>query len=945
MYYITEVKGKIDKNNHKAIISPLVDRITHSFESLKDLAYFSREHNIFTSFQKEITEVPRTNEAGRELYIGNNLLWLDLDFTVNLVELKKKLSKLDLTSFAYYSSSYYTNAKAHARLCIICEEQLDIDNWDQILFFANQILNKLELKQVEVLDKSIYNLSSYLAMVKGDYSKEDLIIVKGKPFRWIKQEKIASKLKNLPEERQKEVLDQACFGETGDLAFFLDDLNSISGAEARNNNTVSLSFTDIPEKTRLGYYIYLNNPWFVHHRSKDTKYLSSFLTEEEFILFKKFYFKSNFKNLSSFKRTTIFNKIIEKQYLDSNIFDNEEKLLFVESPTGTGKTTSIAEWMLTQTDKSVLFISVNRMQAVTTYKSLKKRINFTCYLKATEQEYLDEKLERKRKNIYNTTFQENAAKGIIPDRLICNILSLHHLSDDFGNLKKKFDYIIIDEISTLPNSVSNSVGLISERIGAFELGLKIFKKLLFSSEKVICMDGFISNSVVKLVSDLSKKEPYIIRNTIPTNKKVEIFVCSGGQPKFEGKGTCKKYLGDIVKDIKKANYVSNQRLMVVALSSLELSKSLEQYLKKSFPDKKIEVFNSEFTNTNGPEIVKIFEDLDKYMEENKIDILIYSPTITTGVDIPQAKNTNVYHIMSGNPLTSHTNYQMTMRGRNAKTYKVLISKSLLIPKTSFTSFEEFLDDTLDNIHERLVFKSKKLTIKNKVKNSGITTSGMFLIYDRLEYFLTAEEWNKVVDKKSMIKALKFISEKHSYDLEGVKVGFKIDKAFIDFQIELFKNKCNSDYKQYLNFLKHEECKISIEEDIDYNSKNYYGKYKNNPQKYIDSYKEEYTEKLKELNCWKEEYKKLKHIRLFEILKVAKVFYILREKIRIGKYANEELLELYDTLYKKSFLKEYKTFREFLDKNTDKEKISKIKSILSVVFNAENIERNGIILKY
>jgi len=55
--------------------------------------------------------------------------------------------------------------------------------------------------------------------------------------------------------------------------------------------------------------------------------------------------------------------------------------------------------------------------------------------------------------------------------------------------------------------------------------------------------------------------------------------------------------------------------------------------------------------------------------------------------------------------------------------------------------------------------------------------------------------------------------------------------------------------------------------------------------------------------------------------------------------------LYDTLYKKSFLKEYKTFREFLDKNTDKEKISKIKSILSVVFNAENIERNGIILKY
>lgn len=179
MYQVTELIAEWDKNNHKKIISTNVDRKNHSFNSLKELAEFSRSHYIFTSFQKEITEVPRNNNAGEKLYIGNNLLWLDLDFEINLRVLRDRLKEHNLKGFAYYTSGYYKDKVSHARLCIVCEETIDKDNWTQVKFYAAHLLNKLKYKveKKEERDKSIYNLSSYLAKVKGNYEKEDLVVI------------------------------------------------------------------------------------------------------------------------------------------------------------------------------------------------------------------------------------------------------------------------------------------------------------------------------------------------------------------------------------------------------------------------------------------------------------------------------------------------------------------------------------------------------------------------------------------------------------------------------------------------------------------------------------------------------------------------------------------------------------------------------------------------
>lgn len=939
-YHITELIAEWDKDNHKKIVSKLVDRKNHTFTSLKDLAEFTRSHYIFTSYQKEITEVPRNNEAGMELYLGNNLLWIDLDFEVNLKTLKKKLENLDLKCFAYYSSSYYNNSKANARLCIVCKEILDIEEWSQVNFYANQILDKLKLKQKEKPDKAIYNFSSYLAKVKGDYEEDDLIVIDGLPYKWFIQEKFINKINNATSKKEKEEISQkAGFGKSGDLAAFLNKLKSIEKAIARSKGTVSLSFTNIHEKTKLGYYVNSLDPWFVYHPKKDFQYLSNLISHDDFEKFKEFYLNFNNTIDDPFSNSLKPDKIINKEFINQSLF-SDNPLIFLESSTGSGKTTAIADFIVKNPTKSVLFISVNRMQAIALYKALRKEgIGITCYLKDSLKKYAAAKKGRKKVSIYNEEFEEEAKSYTLPQRLICGVISLHHLIDDTNTLKKKYDYVIVDEVTTLPNSISNSVEIVHERLNTFEKGLISFKKLLLESDKVICMDGFVSNSVIDLIIDLSKKEPYIIKNTLPTNKKVEIYVCSGNQPKFDGKGTCKKYLARIMNDIESASFGLTKKLMVVALSSLDLSNKLGDLLQKKYPNKVIQIFNSEVTEKDGLLAIQMFEDLDKYLEDNMIDILIYSPSITTGIDIPQAKGTNVYQIISGDQLSSHINYQMTMRGRNASFYRVLITRSLMVDKKTKT-FKDYIKDSIQYLKDTIPFKAPK-SIKWKARN--FQTNGFLLAYNLLEYNISEEEWKKIIDLKTLITSLKTISKKYYYNLEGVKIALKIDKAHINFQKELYLEG-KTGYKQFINFLKHEKCRITIEEDIYKNISDDNEEENKEEVDYTENYIEDYSNKLKEIGLWKEEYKDLKYTRLFDILKMAKAFNILKEKIKIGEYNNEELIGLYDTIYKKSFLKDYKEFKPFLNKNTNKEKIAIVKSILSIIFNVDKTKRYSISLE-
>lgn len=280
---------------------------------------------------------------------------------------------------------------------------------------------------------------------------------------------------------------------------------------------------------------------------------------------------------------------------------------------------------------------------------------------------------------------------------------------------------------------------------------------------------------------------------------------------------------------------------------------------------------------------------------------------------------------------------MTMRGREASKYKILIAKVVHLEKDFYPCFSDFVTSNLSIMHKFIVFdeiESLRLGIR-KVK-----TTGLLLTYSKFCDYLRKSEWDKVRDYKSLTKAVKSLD----VDLEGIRLAFLIDKTQLLFENELYLLG-HSGYEQYLNFLKHEQCRISIEEDIDYNSPNYYGKYTVNSQKYRQSYIEDYSLKIKELGCWKEEYSSLKHVRLKEILKVAEVFEPVKNEIietfGKGRLPNTRVLEVYELLHTKAYTLD-EEYRHFLVGVTTKEKIGIMKGILSVLFETKSIKKRDIL---
>ena len=86
---------------------------------------------------------------------------------------------------------------------------------------------------------------------------------------------------------------------------------------------------------------------------------------------------------------------------------------------------------------------------------------------------------------------------------------------------------------------------------------------------------------------------------------------------------------------------------------------MANYIKKTIPGSKKKILLITGDTANDDDTLNKIRDLDKVLAKKKYYYLLYSPAISTGVDIPQAAKTNVYHVLQGIHLSAHTHYQMT----------------------------------------------------------------------------------------------------------------------------------------------------------------------------------------------------------------------------------------------------------------------------------------------
>ncbi|WP_139786909.1 DEAD/DEAH box helicase family protein, partial [Desulfamplus magnetovallimortis] len=829
---LTELIGSWRVDDHKKPISNIFNRKNNKFKSLKEMALWSRENYFLVFPQQEVLAV-RNKKMCDRFFIGTNLLWIDADYDVDIEELKTQWKTANLRGFFYFTTKYYTERIKRVRICIKVRG-LTLNNAQD---YAFEIANLLNLQKI---DSSQYSSTSYYAPVRvnnetPEFDEDSLWVHTGKTIKLDvkgkeKQTKKCSNIKSGKPKDRKLVL----FSE------FLNSLSCVSSTTVRDNDTVNVIFKDIHEKTENGYFINPYNPWVVNHPNKNkTKPYSNEVFKKEFNQYKE-YILENFpvyqpSNQSQPDETITNNS----KYLNPSVFNNKSKLLFVESSTGSGKSTSLAQWLLKE-DKSVLFISVNRAQAIQTHRSLlKEGLNFDCYL-PTNQKSAKE-IFKDGNQYYLSEFVANARKGVIPEKLICGALSLHHLIDN-NQLFRTFDYIIIDEITTLPRAVINTVSLMSDHSNRFKQDMTALYHLLRTAQKIICLDGFIPTPVVKAVENISGKRKYHIRKEFITRKRVEIFLTNNpAQPKLNGKIRLKKFVKQMHRDIN-----NNNQTLLIALSNKKKAHELFNYINLKHENISIKLLTKRLNQKQ--DIINFIQHLDENLLNT--DIMIYSPTITTGVDIPQAKDTNVYHIIQGKHLSSHIHYQMTMRGRNVASYKVLLP-TYLFNKESPTKYE--------NLERKMIKDLKALSNlnKNKLMNNALLSNLLKKRSMGMGYVLMSRYLNKSC-YKNINAALK--------NEVGIFTAFQLEKANIAMK--------NADREQsiavqYQNLLAHEGCQVSIQLDS------------------VKKTSEKREEELKvELRLLGIENKKIKYRKLSSLYDLKRK-YVFSQQILLSNYKNED----------------------------------------------------------
>lgn len=787
---ITELIGEWQKKNYKKPAAKDINRKNYDFQSLTELAEWSRL-NYFLAFPQEEVAGFRRKAICNKLFLGTNLLWLDADYDVDVDDVKRRWKKADLRGFLYFTSRYYNEGIKRLRLCVKVKG-LTLDNAKA---YAEQVAKILNITKI---DEHQYSSTAYYAPVRivdknplqsttPAFKDGDLWVYKGKRLALDikpteKQAKQPKKKTKTSSHKPQKLLD---FGQ------FLESLDCVERTTVRDNNTANIIFKHIREKTPNGYFINpYENAWKINHPN-NKRFFASEVFKDDFEKYKQ-YVVDNFSIYQPSSESKADETIITKsKYLKPTVFDNKSELLFVESPTGSGKTTSLSKWLKDHEDKSVLFISVNRAQAMQTHRALiKEGLEFECYL-PTDLKAATE-IVKDDGSYYLSEFIVGAKNGFVAEKVICGVLSLHHLISG-SKLHRKFDYVIIDEITTLPRASINTLSLIGDNIFRFNKDMTALHYLLQGAEKVICLDGFIPSCIVEAIENISGKKKYHVRKYYKTNKKIEIYLTRDPiQPKFDGKITCKKFMRQLEHDIK-----HSKKLLLIGASYKKKAHQLYNYIRL-LSKKSIERITNRLNNKK--DILNFIKHLERNLR--KLLILIYSPSITTGLDIPEAKGTNVYHLINGKHLSSHIHYQMSMRGRDANCYKILM------PTYMFHSTSDIIDNAEDELLEKiqalypLILSQKYFDTKSisKFLKDNSMGMGVVLILDALHFNKTLLA--DIIDKEAL-RTLLYNSK------VGVYTAMQLEIANIAL------NNLDKKYsvgQQYINLLAHEGCKVSVELD-------------------------------------------------------------------------------------------------------------------------------------
>jgi hypothetical protein len=378
------------------------------------------------------------------------------------------------------------------------------------------------------------------------------------------------------------------------------------------------------------------------------------------------------------KKTIDSTKIKTKHiYIEENkkYFDNWMdlyKVMMIKSAYGTGKTTAFKNIIKDYNPKKILFITYRQSLAWSLLDELKNDFGFESY---------------QNRDKFDIKTQE---------RLIIQLDSIHLLRGTLNMFTNKcsypsYDLIVLDEMEGLLNHLSFSK--LNQIIIEHTL-----QQLLKKSKKILCLDGDLADRSIDYIDSVFKDDEFIkylkivLENTYRPNKKHFIFM--------NNKNVFDEKIEEALKNKKK--------IVVVSMSSKECEIIMQRYGEKY----KVVIHNGIQKNK------KLLLDVNKYWKN--CDILVYSPTVESGVDFTQVHFDMCFGLLTSESTSYRAFLQMMNRVRNFKDSNINIYTGSL----SFKEYDAIF--TYNDVEAELyndIDKTPliKVLIHNKVEENNTRT--------------------------------------------------------------------------------------------------------------------------------------------------------------------------------------------------------------------------------
>lgn len=318
---------------------------------------------------------------------------------------------------------------------------------------------------------------------------------------------------------------------------------------------------------------------------------------------------------------------------------------------------------------------------------------------------------------YNIKFyQDNDYK--INDSIITQYDSLYRFD------LEHFDLIILDEFVSI---LLHSLSFLGDK-GHLNL-LKL--NVILKNKKIIVMDAFftndlIFNNAIKIINTYREQTPVII---------------------YKHKNT---FLYSLLKEVK------NKKISI-SCSSLLVAKSLYQEIKKINP--KVFLLSSETKNNIREKVLKELKN-----NNSIFDIFIFTPTITTGIDILGDFETH-WHYDEGKTCDVISSLQMLKRSRTSNNINIYINGNR---RFEITDPEELNKRINEDIKQNKIKNPYLVEMDYNTGNYSLSKLGMF--YNYIKAYYNSLENNH---KKTFLELLEY----QFMDIKTIDVA--IDDSGID----------------------------------------------------------------------------------------------------------------------------------------------------------------------